>query len=136
MLPGRRRRRESCDLLNQDCVLGITNARESDSSIGMPTDALPNDLDALRALVNRLSSERDAAVEECRRVTEQNDRLHLLLRQLQRAQFGRRSERLDPEQMQLALEDIEIALAEQDAEEDKKKTEERTADRLVKKSEL
>ncbi len=119
--------------MNQDCVLGITNARESDSSIGMPTDALPNDLDALRALVNRLSSERDAAVEECRRVTEQNDRLHLLLRQLQRAQFGRRSERLDPEQMQLALEDIEIALAEQDAEEDKKKTEERTADTQRKK---
>ena len=67
----------------------------------MPIDALPNDLDALRALVSSLSSERDAAIEECRRVTEQNDRLHHLLRQLQRAQFGRRSEQLDPDQMQL-----------------------------------
>src|SRR5258705_11161041 len=108
MLPGRRRRRESCDLLNQDCVLGITNARESDSSIGMPTDALPNDLDALRALGNRLPSERDAAVEEGRRGTKQNDRLHLVLRQLQRARFGRRPEGLDPKQMTLAREYVEI----------------------------
>ena len=107
MLRGRQRHRESSDLLNQDCVLGITNTREFDSNIVMPIDALPNDLDALRALVSSLSSERDAAIEECRRVTEQNDRLHHLLRQLQRAQFGRRSERLDPDQMQLALEDIE-----------------------------
>ena len=81
----------------------------------MPIDALPDDLDALRALVSCLSIERDAAIEECRRVREQNDRLHHLLRQLQRAQFGRRSERLDHEQMQLASEDIETTIAEQDA---------------------
>ena len=94
----------------------------------MPIDALPNDLDALRALVSSLSSERDAAIEECRRVTEQNDRLHHLLRQLQRAQFGRRSERLDPDQMQLVLEDIETAIAEQNAKEEKKETAEKPAD--------
>ncbi len=94
----------------------------------MPTDALPNDLDALRALVSSLSSERDTAVEECRRVTDENDRLHHLLRQLQRAQFGRRSERLDPGQMQLALEDIETLIAEQDAEEANKDTAEKPAD--------
>jgi Transposase C of IS166 homeodomain len=91
---------------------------ESDSSIVMPIDALPEDLDTLRALVSSLSSERDAAIEECRRVREQNDRLHHLLRQLQRAQFGQRSERLDHEQMQLALEDIETTIAEQDAQKD------------------
>ena len=73
MLRGRQRHRENSDLLNQDCVLGITNTRESDSNIVMPIDALPNDLDALRALVSSLSSERDAAIEECRRVTEQNE---------------------------------------------------------------
>ena len=128
MVRGRQRHRESSDLLNQDCVLGITNTRESDSNIVMPIDALPNDLDALRALVSSLSSERDAAIEECRRVTEQNDRLHHLLRQLQRAQFGRRSERLDPDQMQLVLEDIETAIAEQDAKEEKKETAEKPAD--------
>ena len=99
----------------------------------MPIDALPDDLDALRALVSCLSSERDAAIEECRRAREQNDRLHHLLRQLQRAQFGRRSERLDHEQMQLALEDIETTIAEQDAQEDKKDTAETTADAQRKK---
>ena len=39
---------------------------------------------------NCLSSERDAAIEECRRMREENHRLHHLLRQLQRAAVGRR----------------------------------------------
>ena len=84
-------------------------------------DAHPNDLDALRALVSQLSSERDAAIAESQRLAEQNDQLRHLLKQLQRAQFGRRSERLDRDQMQLALEDIETALAARDAEEEKLK---------------
>src|SRR5205807_344676 len=78
----------------------------------MPLDPLPDDLDALRALVISLASERDAAIAQCRRVNDENDRLSHLLRQLQRAQFGRRSERLDPDQIELALEDIETAIAE------------------------
>jgi transposase len=84
----------------------------------MPIDALPNDLDALRALVSQLTSERDVAIAESHRLTEQNDRLRHLLKQLQRAQFGQRSERLDRDQMQLALEDIESSLANRDAEQE------------------
>src|SRR6202171_5545185 len=84
----------------------------------MPMDALPNDLDALRALVSQLSSERDVAIAESRRLTEQNDQLRHLLKQLQRAPFGQRSERLDRDQMQLALEDIETSLANRDVEEE------------------
>ena len=38
---------------------------------------------------------------------------------MQRAQFGRRSERLDPDQLLLALEDIEQAIAGNEAGEDK-----------------
>ena len=56
----------------------------------MPIDAVPDDVDALRALVNQLSSERDAAIAESRRLIEQNDQLRHLLKQLQRAQFGRK----------------------------------------------
>jgi len=41
----------------------------------MPIDPLRNDLAALRALVSQLSSERDAAVAENRRLIEQNDNL-------------------------------------------------------------
>jgi uncharacterized coiled-coil DUF342 family protein len=65
----------------------------------MPIDAVPDDVDALRALVNQLSSERDAAIAESRRLTEQNGQLRHLLKQLQRAQFGQRSERLDRDQI-------------------------------------
>ena len=56
------------------------------------------------------------------RADAQIDRLRHLLKELQRARFGRRSERLDPDQLQLALEEIEQALAQAEAE-----TEKRTA---------
>ena len=85
----------------------------------MPIDASSDDLDSLRELVAQLSTERDAALAECKRVMEQNDRLRHLLQQLRRAQFGRKSERLDPEQLQLAIEDLETAVAAEDAEQDK-----------------
>jgi len=44
----------------------------------------------------------------------------LLLRQLQRAQFGRRSEKLDPDQLHLAFEDIEQAIAASETDDDKR----------------
>jgi hypothetical protein len=62
--------------------------------VAVPIDALPDDPEALRALVILLATERDAALAESQRVNEQNDQLRHLLRQLQRNQFGRRSERL------------------------------------------
>jgi transposase len=66
----------------------------------MSNDTPPTDLDALRALVSQLTNERDSAVAESRRLIEQNDQLRHLLNQLQRAQFGQRSEQLDRDQMQ------------------------------------
>lgn len=47
-----------------------------------------------------------------------NARLEHLVRKLQRARFGPRSEKLLPEQMELAFEDIEVALATATAEHD------------------
>jgi hypothetical protein len=52
-------------------------------------------------------------------VLAQNDRSQHLLKQLQRAQFGRRSEELDPDQPLLAIEDIEQAIAASEATADK-----------------
>src|SRR3954469_5488999 len=49
-------------------------------------------------------AERDAAQAEI-------EKLRLLIRQLQRGQFGRRSEKLNPDQLQLGLEDLEQAAA-------------------------
>ena len=82
-------------------------------------DPLPDDIDALRALVRSTLAERDVAVAERDRLAEQNDKLRHLLNQLRRTQFGRSSEKLDPDQLLLALEDIEQAVARVDAETEK-----------------
>jgi transposase len=81
---------------------------------------LPTDIEALHGLVAAARAERDAAVAERDQALLQNDRLRHLLRQLQRAQFGRRSEKLDREQLLLAIEDIEQVVAVNEAAEDKK----------------
>jgi len=81
---------------------------------------LPTDIETLHGLVAAARAERDAAFAERDQALLQNDRLRHLLRQLQRTQFGRRSEKLDPEQFALALEDIEQAVAANEALEDKK----------------
>jgi transposase len=95
--------------------------RESDSfwRVSNPADPLPEDIDALRTLVRSALAERDAAIAERDRAVTQNDRLRHLLRQLQRARFGRSSEQLDPDQLQLALEEIEQAIARGEAEAEK-----------------
>ena len=82
-------------------------------------ETLPEDVAALRALVLTAWTERDAERTEKTRLAEQNDRLRQLIRQLQRMQFGRHSERLDPDQFSLALEDLEQAVAAAEAEQEK-----------------
>src|SRR5665213_2445392 len=96
-------------------------------------DSLPDDIATLRAFAMRIAAERDAAIAACDaerlekvlavaerdRLMAQNDRFRHLLNQLRRMQFGRKSEKLDPDQFNLALEDIEQAIAKNDAVEDK-----------------
>src|SRR5690242_2105275 len=77
---------------------------------------LPTDAEALRALVLTMMAERDAAVAEHDELATQNDRLCHLLLKLRRLQFGRKSERLPEEQLQLGLADLETAIAKADAE--------------------
>ena len=61
-------------------------------------DALPNDPIALQQMLRELYAE--------------NDKLRLLIARLTRHQFGRRSEQLTVEQLQLGLEDQEQTVAE------------------------
>src|SRR5512143_1475686 len=89
-------------------------------------EPLPNDVAALHVMLVAAWAERDAEraekaqlAAECDRLAGQNDRLRHLIRQLQRRQFGRRSERLDPDQLNLALEDLEQAIAETEAQQEK-----------------
>src|SRR3954465_5593179 len=58
-----------------------------------------------------LQAERDTAWSERNAAQAEIEKLRLLIRQLQRSQFGRRSERLDPDQLQLGLEDLEQTIA-------------------------
>jgi len=78
-------------------------------------DALPKDMPGLRAVTLRLLAERD---ELTRRV----EAMHHIIRQFQRAQYGRRSERLDPDQLPLALEEREITAAREQATAEKRAT--------------
>lgn len=80
--------------------------------------ALPDDPETLRALLIEALAQRDEAVTardamaaERDALGAANDRLRHLPRRLQRHRFGRRSERLPEEQLQLALADIETAIA-------------------------
>ena len=72
----------------------------------MPIDPapLPNDPALLQQMLRELYAE--------------NDRLRLLLQRLARHQFGRRSEQLTDEQLQLGLEDLEQTVAENQASQD------------------
>src|ERR687889_596945 len=58
-----------------------------------------------------LQTERDTVFAERDAAQAEIEKLRLLIRQLQRGQFGRRSERLDPGQLQLGLEDLKQAVA-------------------------
>ena len=91
------------------------------------TEPLPDGVEALRALLRGALSEcavaiaeRDAAIVERDRALGQNERFRHLLQQLRRAHFGRSSEKLDPDQLRLALEDIEQAVARGVAEEERR----------------
>lgn len=63
---------------------------------------LPDDIDALKAII--LAQQ------------EQNARLETLVAAFKQAMFGRKSEKIDPDQFELALEDIETAIAQVEAE--------------------
>src|SRR6478735_9987446 len=69
--------------------------------------ALPDDVETLQRLVRSLAAERTSLSEAKAEI----ERLHLIIKKLQRSQFGRRAERLDDDQMQLGLEDLNTDLA-------------------------
>src|SRR5215216_6437296 len=66
---------------------------------------------AQNASLVSLQAKHDAALVERDAAQAEIEKLRLLIRQLQRGQFGRRSEKLDPDQLQLGLEDLEQTVA-------------------------
>ena len=78
---------------------------------------LPNDVEALRALVleqsRTLATERAARADLALAKGEADaeiERLQSIIEAFMRHRFGRKSEQLDPDQLQLGLEDVETAL--------------------------
>ncbi len=67
-------------------------------------DDLPDDIESLKALLRAERSEKA-------RLADQNERLLHMLRQLRRNHFGRKSEKLSEDQLNLGLEDLEAAIA-------------------------
>src|ERR671913_14883 len=66
---------------------------------------------AQNASLVSLQAKHDAALAERDAAEAEIEKLRLLIRQLQRGRFGRRSEKLDPDQLQLGLEDLEQTAA-------------------------
>jgi transposase len=95
-------------------------------------DSLPDDIDALRALAVNAIAERDAALAERDRLIAMNEKLRQLLRKAQG--FEAKSERLaklHPDQLNLALEDIEQTIAKAEAIEEKRQAAEAPRKRRI-----
>src|SRR3954449_1234000 len=78
--------------------------RSRNIALEIERDTAMAERDAVRTERDLVREERDAAQAEI-------EKLRLLIRQLQRNRFGRRSERLDPDQLRLGLEDLEQTAA-------------------------
>ncbi len=73
--------------------------------------ALPFDVDALHRLVRELATRATDDQTKLTQARAEVDRLRLIIQRLQRTQFGRRSERLDGDQLALGLEDLDADIA-------------------------
>jgi transposase len=68
---------------------------------------LPNDVGLLHHLVRDLAAQMETDQTRLAEVEAEVAKLHLLINKFQRMQYGRRSERLDPDQFALGLEDLD-----------------------------
>src|SRR6476619_5289163 len=90
--------------------------------MALSIDELPNDVESLKALLLVAHAASQAAeaksaslTAEVERLTVRAERLDHIVSVLRRAQFGRRSERISEDQIELALEDVETQHGTEDA---------------------
>jgi transposase len=107
-------------------VLGKTAAPKPAPTMTDVSDTLPDDIDALRALILAeraarvaIVSERNAIAVERDTLAARNARLEAIITEIRRAHFGRKSERITDDQLALALEELETSLAKAEAEDEK-----------------
>lgn len=106
--------REASESTTLWLVLGKTHQATMDLS-----DILPDDIDALRALLMAERANRAAIVAERDRLVVRTARLEAIIAEIRRAHFGRKSERITDDQLSLALEELEASLAKAEAEDEK-----------------
>lgn len=83
------------------------------------SDTLPDEIDALRALLITERANRAAIIAERDKLVIRNARLEAIIAEIRRAHFGRKSERITDDQLSLALEELETLLAKAEAEDEK-----------------
>jgi transposase len=90
------------------------------------SDILPDDVDALRAQLTAVLADHAAVVAERNTIRTERDqlearnqRLESIIAEIRRAHFGRKSEKINDDQLQLVLEELETSLAKSEAEADK-----------------
>ena len=114
-------------LRQDDSVDGslLSGAAESDLLRAMTNapSALPHDVHALRALIlaerSAHAATHAAIIAERDQLAVRNAKLEQILAEMRRAMFGRRSEKIDDNQLALALEALESELAKTEAEAEK-----------------
>jgi transposase len=79
-------------------------------------DAVVGERDAVVSERDAVVSERDAIRAERDRLEVHNQRLEAIIAEIRRAHFGRKSEKIDDDQLALALEELETSLAKAEAE--------------------
>jgi hypothetical protein len=98
----------------------IKVARDQIEAAQARTEAALAEKAKLAAEHARLDHEHTVLSAEVERTRQQNERLEHIINVLRRARFGRKSERINVEQMALALEDVETSFTAEDAIAEKK----------------
>jgi len=104
--------------------LAPTWAADHDDGVPIDLSALPDDPTTLQQMLREVvaaAAQQQAVLQGA--VSERDteiEKLHLLIQRLLRHQFGRRSEKLSPDQLQLGLEDLEQDLAASEAAQEAK----------------
>src|ERR1700730_3992765 len=74
-------------------------------------DLLADKIADLTSMIARMAEEKTELAEEKAALAAENEKLRMLLAEFKRSMFGRRSERLDPDQLALGLENLEQSIA-------------------------
>ena len=90
-------------------VLGKTAAPKPAQTMTDVSETLPNTIDALWALILAERAAHATIVAERDKLATRNERLEAIIKEIRRAHFGRKSERITDDQLALALEELETS---------------------------